>query len=113
MVMFMLFFTYFGGGLVTKACPTLATPWTVACQAPLWDSPGKNTGVGCHFLLQGIFPTQESNPSLLHCRQNTYFSIFESFTISVCYFYNFIFRKGKTDLKSEVSSHSQLGRSGI
>ena len=29
------------------------------------DSPGKNTGVGCHFLLQGIFPTQVSNPSLL------------------------------------------------
>ena len=37
-----------------------------------WDSPGKNTGVGCHFLLQGIFPTQESNPSLLHCRQIIY-----------------------------------------
>ena len=35
----------------------------------LWDSPGKNTGVGCHFLLQGIFPTQESIPGLLHCRQ--------------------------------------------
>ena len=35
----------------------------------LWDSPGKNTGVGCHFLLQGIFPTQGSNPGLLHCRQ--------------------------------------------
>ena len=32
-------------------------------------SPGKNTGVGCHFLLQGIFPIQESNPCLLHCRQ--------------------------------------------
>ena len=30
-----------------------------------WDSPGKNTGVGCHALLQGIFPTQGSNPSLL------------------------------------------------
>ena len=30
-----------------------------------WDPPGKNTGVGCHFLLQGIFPTQESNPCLL------------------------------------------------
>ena len=29
----------------------LATPWTAAYQAP-WDSPGKNTGVGCHFLLQ-------------------------------------------------------------
>ena len=33
------------------------------------DSPGKNTGVGCHALLQGFFPTQGSNPSLLHCRQ--------------------------------------------
>ena len=28
------------------------TPWTVTCQAPLWDFPGKNTGMGCHFLLQ-------------------------------------------------------------
>ena len=47
-----------------------ASPWTAACQAPLsWDFPAKNTGVGCHFLLQGIFLTQESNPSLLHCRQ--------------------------------------------
>ena len=32
------------------------------------DSPGKNTGVDCHALLQGIFPTQESNPGLPHCR---------------------------------------------
>ena len=34
-----------------------ATPLTVACQAPLsrGDLPGKNTGAGCHFLLQGIF----------------------------------------------------------
>ena len=31
-----------------------------------WDVPGKNTGVGCHFLLQGILPTQGSNPHLLH-----------------------------------------------
>ena len=31
-----------------------------------WDSPGKNTGVGCHTLLQGIFLSQESNPHLLH-----------------------------------------------
>ena len=30
-----------------------------------WDSPDKNTGVGCHFLLQGIFPIQESNLPLL------------------------------------------------
>ena len=50
-----------------------ATLWTVAHQALLsWDSPGKNTGVGCHFLLQGIFPTQGLNPGLLHCRQTLY-----------------------------------------
>ena len=35
-----------------------------------WDFPGKNSGVGCHFLLQGIFLTQGSNPCLLHCRQS-------------------------------------------
>ena len=36
-----------------------------------WDFPGKNTGVGCHFLLQ-IFPTQGSNPGLSHCGQIHY-----------------------------------------
>ena len=51
-----------------------ATP----CQAPSarllhpWDSPGKNIGVGCHFLLQEIFPTQGLNPGLPHCRQMLY-----------------------------------------
>ena len=37
-----------------------------------WDFPVKDTGVGCHFLLQGVFPTQGSNPGLLHCRQILY-----------------------------------------
>ena len=50
----------------------LATPWAVALQDCPWDSPGKNTWVGCHALLQGIFPAQGSNPSLLHCRQILY-----------------------------------------
>ena len=58
-----------GGGLGAKSCPTLATPWTAACQAPLSMGFSRTTGVGCHFLLQGIFPTQDSNPGLLHCRQ--------------------------------------------
>ena len=35
------------------------TPWMAATRL-LWDSPGKNIGVGCHALLQGIFPTQVS-----------------------------------------------------
>ena len=39
--------------------------WPARLLCP-WDSPGKNTAVGCHFLLQGIFPTQGSNPHLLH-----------------------------------------------
>ena len=38
----------------------------------LWDFLGKNTGVGCHFLLQGIFLTQGSSPSLPQCRQIHY-----------------------------------------
>ena len=38
----------------------------------LCDSPGKNTGVGCHALLQGIFPAQGSNPGLPHCGQIPY-----------------------------------------
>ena len=43
------------------------TPWTVARQLLCsWNFPGKNTGVGCHFLLQGIFPTQGLNRRLLH-----------------------------------------------
>ena len=37
-----------------------------------WDSPGENTGVGSHSLLQGIFPTQGLNPGLLCCRQMLY-----------------------------------------
>ena len=42
-------------GLVTKSCPT-AIPRTVAHQATLpWNSPGKNTGVGCHSLLQATY----------------------------------------------------------
>ena len=51
-----------------------ATLWTVARQVPLsnWDSPGMDTRVGCHALLQEIFPTQRSNPGLLRCQQILY-----------------------------------------
>ena len=50
------------------------TPWIVACTKLLcpWDFSRKSTGVGCHFLLQGIFPNQGSNPGLSHCRQMLY-----------------------------------------
>ena len=48
-------------------CPTLCNPPGLQPTRLLcpWDSPGKNTGVGCHSLLQGVFLTQGSNPHLL------------------------------------------------
>ena len=57
--------------LVAQYCPTLRPhglyPARILCP---WNSPGKNIGVGCHALLQGIFPrTQGSNTHLLHYRQ--------------------------------------------
>ena len=62
--------------LVTQSCPTLCNP--MACSLLGFrssiheDFPGKNTGMGCHALLQGVFQTQELNPSLLHCRSILY-----------------------------------------
>ena len=52
----------------SQSCPTLCYPMDCSppgSSVPL-DSPGQNTGVGYHFLLQGIFPTQGSNPHLLY-----------------------------------------------
>ena len=59
--------------LVTKSCPTLLQPLGLYPTRLLHpqDSPGKDTRVSCQTLLQGIFPTQGSNPGLLcplHCR---------------------------------------------
>ena len=60
-------------GLVTQSCLTLCDPMDVARQAPLsMGFPRQETGVCNHFLLQGIFPTQESNPGFLHCRKILY-----------------------------------------
>ena len=59
--------------LVIQSCLTLCNP--TDCSPPVlcpWDFPGKNTGVGCHSLLQGIFPTQGSKSGLLYCRQILY-----------------------------------------
>ena len=49
--------------MYAQSCLTLCNPWTVAPLSMGFSS--KNTGVGCHFLLQGIFPTQGSNLSIL------------------------------------------------
>ena len=50
-----------------------ATPWTIVSNLlHPWNFLGKSTGVGCHFLLQGIFPTQGLILGLPHCRQTLY-----------------------------------------
>ena len=55
---------------LTRVCSAVLDPlrphglWFIRLLCP-WDSPGKITGAGCYFLLQGIFLTQVSNPHLL------------------------------------------------
>ena len=61
--------------LVPQSCATLHNP--MDCSLPGsssmgGDSPCKNTGVGCHALVQGIFPTQGLNPGIPHCRRILY-----------------------------------------
>ena len=55
--------------IITWSCSTVCNP--MDCSPPdssvHGDSPGKNTGLICHALLQGIFPTKGLNPGLLHC----------------------------------------------
>jgi len=51
---------------------SFTTPWTLAHRLLYpWDYLGKHTGVGYHFLFQGIFLTQGSNPRLLHCQADS------------------------------------------
>ena len=59
--------------VLTQLCPTLWSyglqPARLLCPG---DFPGKNSGMGCHFLLQRIFPTQGLNPGLPNCKQILY-----------------------------------------
>ena len=89
---------------VTQSRQTLCDP--MDCSLPgssvHGDSPGKNTGVGCHALLQGISPTQGWNPGLLPCKQILYhlthqgspytYICIHTYTL-FCVFCNFGFRK--------------------
>ena len=61
--------------LVSQLCPTLCDTMdrNLPGSSVRGDSPGKTTGVGCHPLLQGIFPTQGLNLALSHCRWILYY----------------------------------------
>ena len=70
--------------LVAKSCLTLLwrhglKPIRLLCP---WDFPGKNTRVGCHFLLQGIFPTQVLNLHLWHWQVDSFYLPFRSIQFS-------------------------------
>ena len=69
MSLYFLFSSLLGEVKVTHLCPTLCDPMDYRIHGTLT---GKNTGVGSLSLLQEIFPTQGSNPGLLHCRQILY-----------------------------------------
>ena len=56
---------------IAQLCLTRCNPMDTRLLRP-WDFLGKSTGVGCHFLLQGLFLTQGANPGLPHCRQMLY-----------------------------------------
>ena len=60
--------------LIAQSCPTFCNPMDYSLGRLLcpWDSPGKNTGVGSHYHLQGIFPIQGLNPGILHHRRILY-----------------------------------------
>ena len=75
--------------LVTQSCGIFCefmccSPSRLLCP---WNSTGKNTGVGSHSLLQGIFPTQWLNPGLLHCRQVFYCLSHQGSLIILMYHY--------------------------
>ena len=74
LIVFIVQIYYAGLGFITQSCLTLCNP--MDCSLPgssvHGDFPGKNTGVGCLALLQGIFLTQRSDPGLPHCRQILY-----------------------------------------
>ena len=80
LVVFFLNFIYLGHALWIWGFPSGSVvsnslraygqqPTKLLCP---WNSPGKNTGVGSHSFLQGIFPIQGLNPGLLHCGQTLY-----------------------------------------
>ena len=89
---------------VVLLCSTLCEP--VDCTLPGSSAhvifSGKNTGVGCHFLLQGIFLTQESSPGLLHCRQILY-----QLSYSPGYIYSMQVKKQQLELDMEQQTGSK------
>ena len=100
--------------LVAQLCLTLCN--LVDCSPPgssvHGESPGKNTGVGCHALLQGIFPTQGLKPGLLQCRwilyQLSHQGILPSTRLGCINLTTGLPSLGEDSPKKEMATHSSL-----
>ena len=102
------------------------TPWTVALQVPLsMGFPSKNTRMGCYFLLQGIFPTQGSNPCLLrlvywqadsYCRATgeapTSHLMTQQFYSHLYTLGKHLYTRSKKSIKTFLTIHSKYERGG-
>ena len=89
------------------------TPWTVTRQAPLsMESPGKNTGVGGHALLQGIFLTPRSNLGLPCCKQILY-RLGHQGSPGIYYYSHFQARKRGSGKLSDLLTVAQVGGSRV
>ena len=73
------------------------------------DSPGKNTGVGCHALLKGIFPTQGLNPGLPHCRQFLYHLNHQG-SPSILNWVSYLFSQGTSQPRNQTRVSCIAGR---
>ena len=94
---------------VAQSCPTLCDTmdYSPPGSSVHGDSPGKYTEVDCHALLQGIFPTQGSNPALPHCRRILYqLSHKGSMDTSIKSFTRLTYRK--SDLQSKIKTFYYL-----
>ena len=92
----------------------IVTPWTVALQAPLSVGfSSENIRVGCHSLLQGIFPTQGLSPGLLHCRQILYHMSHQGSPLPGYYILGAIITTGdKIGIKNKLTSLKLLFKNG-
>ena len=90
--------------LVTQSCPILCNSMDYSPPGSFahGDSPGKNTGVGCHALLQGIFPTQGSNPGLLHCRRQILYHLSHQRSPRILEWVAYPFFKGPTQTRNQT-----------
>ena len=92
--------------LSRQSCPTVCDPMdsSPSGSSVLGDSAGKNTGVGCHSLLKGLFPTQGSNSGLPHCMRILYQLSYREALTDVSYYH----LKGVEDSPSRSAAAKSL-----